>query len=121
MAVGGGGVIPSGGMPELPSGAQYDGTKLQAVEVEGGRYNPGDLQEIDKAIRHMPGVVEYMVTKAQQLIQSTGAESEFVVVLQNEPQTQRPRAYAAPNTSDGIHLELSEGVLLKGASSMEGQ
>lgn len=104
----------------LPSGAQHEGTRLQSVRIDG-EYDPGDLQEIDKAIRHMPSVVAYCVKKAQECIRATGAEEHFVVVLQNEPRTQRPRAYCAPNTSEGIRLELEQGVLLKAAVSMEGK
>jgi hypothetical protein len=101
----------------LPSGAQENGTRLARVDVDG--YDPGDLQIIDKAIRHMPGVVAYMVKAAQECINLTGVPDEFTVILQNDPNTQRPRAYCAPNTSDGIHLELTEQVLLKSAISME--
>ena len=83
-------------------------------------YNPGDLQEIDKAIRHLPFVVSHMVHKAHQLISETGS-TNYEVVLQNEPTTQRPRAYVAPANDQGIHQELSEHLALKAAINMEGQ
>jgi hypothetical protein len=93
------------------------GGSVAAVSGEG--YDPGDLQEIDKAIRHLPGVVAYMQKKAQECIDMTGSNN-FEVVLQNEPETQRPRAYCAPKNNDGIHEELSESLLVKSAANMAG-
>ena len=112
--------VVGAGEGALPSGAELGGTRLASTQVDFESYDPGDLQAIDKAIRHMPGVVAYAVRMAEECISRTGSEDNFAVVLQNEPNTQRPRAYAAPNTSQGIHLELSDSVLLKSAISMEG-
>lgn len=109
--------VESGGS----SGVIFHASEGGGLHATEGPYNPGNLKEIDRAIRHMPGVVAYVVKKAQEGITLTGADSEFAVVLQNDPTTQRPRAYMAPNTSDGIHLELSQGVLLKAAVSMQGR
>jgi hypothetical protein len=98
--------------------ASRSGGGLAPVTVEGG-YDPGDLQEIDKAIRHMPGVVAYMRQKAEECVDGTGS-SNYEVVLQNDPETQRPRAYIAPANNQGIHEELSEHRALKSAIGMEG-
>lgn len=95
-----------------PSGRSFGATT--------GDYDPGDLVEIDKAIRHSPAVVDYTVKMAQKGIEETGSEN-FDVILQNRPDTERPRAYMAPINAEGIHEELSESTLLKTAINLEGQ
>jgi hypothetical protein len=42
---------------------------------EFGEYDPGDLREIDKAIRHLPGVVAYARKKAEETIGHTGSSN----------------------------------------------
>lgn len=85
-----------------------------------GEYDPGDLREIDKAIRHLPGVVAYARKKAEQMIEMTGS-SNFEVIVSDNPENTRARAYGAPANNQGIHEELSEHVLLKAAINMEGK
>jgi hypothetical protein len=53
-------------------------------------------------------------------VRETGSPN-FGVVLQNDPRTQRPRAYVAPINAEGVHEELTDSVLLKAAINMEGQ
>jgi hypothetical protein len=111
-----------GGVPHtLASGAiSRGGGRLAGVSAGDDAYNPGDLDEIDRRIRHLPGVVAYMKQKAEQCIAMTGSDN-FEVVVQNDSDTRRPRAYCAPANNKGIHEELSEAVLLKAASNMAGK
>jgi hypothetical protein len=102
-------------MPDLFSA---NGNQLK-VDMTG-EYDPGITEEIDRRIRHMPQVIERMLEKAAQLKNSTGS-SNFTIVSQTQQQTQRPRAYVAPNNNEGIHEELSQAVLLKVALGMSGQ
>jgi hypothetical protein len=83
-------------------------------------YSPGDIEKIDKAIRHMPYIVAYMQDRAQDVVDDTGS-GNYEVVLQNDANTQRPRAYVAPSNNKGIHEELSEHLALKAAINMEGR
>jgi hypothetical protein len=43
--------------------------------LDSGEYDPGDLKEIDKAIRHMPAVVEYLRKKAEECKELTGSDN----------------------------------------------
>jgi hypothetical protein len=83
-------------------------------------YSPGDRKVIDRAIRHLPGVVEYIDKKAKELAKATGSPN-FEVVLQNRRNTSRPRAYVVPANGKGIREEKSKGVLLKAALGMAGK
>jgi hypothetical protein len=83
-------------------------------------YDPGITQEIDRAIRHLPGIVHYVATKAKELAKATGSPN-FEVILQNKPETQRPRAYVAPANGKGIREEKTQAVLLKAALGMAGK
>jgi hypothetical protein len=87
---------------------------------EFGEYDPGDLKEIDKAIRHLPSVVEYARKKAEETISHTGSDN-FEVIVSDNPANTRARAYCAPSNNQGIHEELSEHVLLKAAINMAGK
>lgn len=84
-----------------------------------GEYDPGISPEVDKKIRHMPGVVAYINVMAHVLLDRTGSEN-FEVILSDSPDNQRPRAYVAPANDTGIHEELSQAVLLKAALGMAG-
>lgn len=84
-------------------------------------YDPGDLIELGKAIRHLPMVVAHCVDKAQECIAMIEDPENFEVVLQNRSDTERPRAYIAPANSDGIGAELEDAVLLKAAINMQGR
>ena len=44
--------------------------------------------------------------------------SHFGVHVQNFPKTKHPRAFAMPIDSAGIHLELSQSLLIKAAASV---
>jgi hypothetical protein len=67
-------------------------------------------------------VVSHCVEKAQECIGMIAEGSEnFEIVLQNRPDTERPRAYIAPANSDGIGAELEDAVLLKAAINMQGR
>lgn len=83
-------------------------------------YDPHITAEIDRAIRHLPGIVYYVESKARELVKAT-ASPNFEVILQNRPQTQRPRAYVAPANGKGIHEEKTQAVLLKAALGMAGK
>ena len=123
----------SGQRQQLASGAvAKGGGALQAVSASSlahppginaeGEYDPGDLKEIDKAIRHLPAVVAYCEKKAHETIAHVGNGSDhFEVILSDNPSNTRARAYCAPSDNQGIHLELSEHALLKAAINMEGK
>lgn len=102
-------------MPDLFSS---NGNSLK-VEMTGD-YDPGITSEIDRRIRHMPGVILHMLEKAAQLKNSTGSPN-FDIVTQARPDTQRPRSYVVPKNNEGIHEELSQAVLLKAALGMAGK
>ena len=74
--------------------------------------------EVDRAIRFLPGVIQYCVKKANQTAELTGSDNFYVYL--STAGVERPRAYVVPN-SMGIHEELSEGVALKAAVAMSGQ
>jgi hypothetical protein len=71
-------------------------------------------------ILHRPEVVAHCVKKAREVIENTGHSDAFNLVLQDRPDTIRPRAYIMPN-SKGIRLEIKDGVLLKAALGMSGK
>lgn len=102
-------------MPEFFSA---NGNNLK-VDVSGS-YNPGITADIDRRIRHMPIVILKMLEKAATLKSSTGS-SNFEIVTQSRPETQRPRSYVVPKNQQGIHEELADAVLLKAALGMAGK
>lgn len=83
-------------------------------------YDAGITPEIDKQIRHMQAVRMYCRGRAEMLRRATGS-SNFRVVAQENPNTERPRFYVTPSNREGIHEELSQAVLLKAALGMSGQ
>ncbi len=93
-----------------------EGDRLNAGSDE---YSPGDLNAIDKAIRHMDAVVAHERVKGLELVAATGSDN-FDIVVQNDPETQRARVYGAPINGEGIHEELSQALLLRAALGMEG-
>lgn len=82
-------------------------------------YDPKITEEIDRKIRNMPMVRAYIKGKANQL--SNQAGDNFEVVMSENPDQSRPRAYVAPANREGIHQELSDAVLLKAALGMGGK
>jgi hypothetical protein len=114
------------GFGEAKSKVEYAGftrkidTGGELLNLGAGEYNPGDIKEIDRAIRHMPGVVAYLVQKAEELLEATDSEN-FGIILQNNPEYQRARAYVLPSNDQGVHEELSQHILLKAAIGMEGR
>ena len=91
-----------------------------SAEVNLGPYEPGDLVEIDRAIRHMPGVVAYLEKKANEMLGMIEKSEDFRVIMSTGGES-RARAYVAPANGGGIHLEMTESVLLKAAASMAGR
>lgn len=71
-------------------------------------------------LMHHPKVVDHITKMAKTVIANTGRPDAFELVLQNRPDTVRPRAYIMPN-SRGIRLELKDGVLTKAALGMSGK
>ena len=82
-------------------------------------YDPKIGEEVDRQIRHMPFVVDYLMKKAQECQAMTS--DHFHVVLSNNPDNQRARAYVAPADDAGIHQELADSMLLKAAMNMDGR
>jgi len=92
---------------------------LVASPVIGG-YDPGNLIEIDRAIRHMPAVVAYITKKADECRSLIEKQDDFRVIVSTGGES-RARAYVAPDNGGGIHLELADSVLLKAAMAMAGR
>lgn len=71
-------------------------------------------------LMHSSKVVDHITKMAQTVIKNTGRPDAFDLVLQNRPDTVRPRAYIMPN-SRGIRLEIRDGLLTKAALGMSGK
>lgn len=99
---------------------QANGNKLTASVSVGGEYDPGDLVDIDRAIRHMPAVVAYLQRKAEECRGLIEKPDDFRVILSTGGES-RARAYVAPANDAGVHLEAADGVLLKAAIAMQGK
>jgi hypothetical protein len=125
MAKGSGGL--GDGIPEPSSeGMSSEGASTPLFVASGsyglkvgGEYDPGITPEIDKKIRHLPFIVDYVTRKAYELQRDAG--DNFEVILSNKPDQQRPRAYVCPRNNAGIRQELSDAVLLKSALGFSGR
>jgi hypothetical protein len=95
------------------------GSGLSASPTLGG-YDPGDMVEIDRAIRHMPAVVDYITKKAEECLELIEKSQDFRVIVSTGGEG-RARAYVAPANGGGIHLEAADSVLLKAAVAMDGR
>ena len=82
-------------------------------------YDPKIGEEVDRQIRHMPFIVDHLMAKAQECLDMTS--DNFHIVLSNNPESQRARAYVAPANDAGIHQELGDSMLLKAAMNMDGK
>lgn len=102
----------------MPDFFSANGNTLKLMP--SGEYDAGITEEIDRQIRHLRPVLLAMLEKAALLKRSTGSPN-FDIVVQDEPNTSRPRAYVVPKNREGIHEELSQAVLLKAALGMSGQ
>jgi hypothetical protein len=91
---------------------------LNIVGGDYGEYTPGEINEFDKAIRHMPIVVVRLEAAGRHVLELVGPHFDMVTVDSEE--RSRARVYVFPNDNEGIHLELSEGVLIKAGLQMEG-
>ena len=96
-----------------------DGKSLSATPTFGD-YDPVNLIEIDRAIRHMPAVVAYLQKKAEETISMIEKSQHFHVITSTGGES-RARAFVAPADNAGIHLELADSVMLKAAASMAGR
>jgi hypothetical protein len=85
-----------------------------------GEYDPGNLVEIDRAIRHMRIVVDHLEAKANECLGLIEKSEDFHVIVSTGGES-RARAYVAPANGGGIHLEAADAVLLKAAVAMEGR
>ena len=99
--------------------ANASGTGFTATPTLGA-YDPGNLVEIDQAIRHMPAVVAHITAKANECLNSIEKSDDFRVIVSTGGKS-RARAYVAPRNNAGIHLELADSVLLKAALGMQGK
>lgn len=102
----------------MPNLFSANGNKLK-VEMSGD-YDAGITEEIDKQIRHLRPVLMRIAEKAGELKRATGSDN-FDVIIQADPNSERPRAYVVPKNNKGIHEELSQAVLLKAALGMNGR
>jgi hypothetical protein len=111
--------MPGGGVNVIFTAAAGGGGFVAAASLAGG-YDPGDMIEIDRAIRHMPIVVNHLVAKANECKDLIEKSDDFRVILSTGGES-RARAYVAPANGGGIHLELADSVLLKAAVAMDGR
>lgn len=77
--------------------------------------------EQQRALLHHPAIVARITALAQQIADAAGtghSTGDFGVIVQNDPDTARPRAFALPTNGGGIHLELTQSLLLKAVASM---
>lgn len=105
---------------EVTFSVGQSGKALSADPHLAGDYDPGDLTEIDQAIRHMPAVVAYLTKKANECKDTIEHSDDFRVVVSTSGES-RARAYVAPANNAGIHLEAADSVMLKAAAAMEGR
>ena len=77
--------------------------------------------EQHRELRHADFVVAKLQELAQQIVDATGNPDDFEVLVQNESEYQRARAFAKPKTGRGIRLELRDSLLLKSIAGMSGQ
>jgi hypothetical protein len=76
--------------------------------------------EQHRALMHHPGIVAQITKIAHQIALAAGAghsAGDFGVIVQNKHDTKRARAFALPTNNGGIHLELTQSLLLKAAGS----
>jgi hypothetical protein len=81
-------------------------------------------EEQQRALMHLPGIVAKITALAQKIADAAGtghSSGDFGVIVQNDPGTSRPRAFALPTNGGGIHLELTQSLLLKAVASTAGQ
>lgn len=80
--------------------------------------------EINGALAHHPAVVAQITALAQKIADMAGAghhAGDFGIRVQNFPKSRHARAFALPTNNGGIHLELTQSLLLKTVASMAGQ
>lgn len=97
------------------------GTNGLSAHAGIGAYDPGDMIEIDRKIRHMPAVVAAITKKANEMLSLIEKSGDFRVVVSDAGAPSRARAYVAPRNNAGIHLELADSVMLKAAAAMSGR
>lgn len=89
------------------------------------------------AIRHMPMVVAHITAKAEEMLamvndmckdelkskkwQTRPKTGHFGVVVSDDPDNTRPRAYVHPIDGHGIRIEMTHHVLLKASAAMAGR
>ena len=89
------------------------------LTVSMDAYDPKIGETENRKIRHMQLVVDHLVKKAQECLDMTS--DHFHIVLSNNPENTRARAYVAPADDAGIHQELADSMLLKAAMNMDGR
>ena len=75
-------------------------------------------------LNHHPAVVAQITALAQKIADHANIghkEGDFGIHVQNFPHSRHARAFALPMNGGGIHLELTQSLLLKAVASMAGQ
>jgi hypothetical protein len=90
------------------------------LSYSAGTFKMADYIKADQAIRHMKGVVEHCIKKAEELRQATGSPENYEVIVSTKGKS-RPRIYIAPINSRGVRDELQHACLLKAALSLQGR
>lgn len=74
--------------------------------------------DLFKKLTHMPEIVAQLTQMAADIAAKAGAghsAGDYGIIVQNWPNTKRARAFALPTNSAGIHLELTQHLVLKAA------
>ena len=96
------------------------GRALSAAASSSGDYDPCDMIAVDRAIRHMPFVVNHLVKKAQEMMSLLEHPEDFRMLVATTGQ-QRARVYVTTRNQRGMRSEATDGVLLKAFSAMAGR
>jgi hypothetical protein len=94
-------------------------------------------EEQHRQIRHMPLVVEHITAKAEEMLQIVNdlckdelkskkwqtrpKTGHFGVLVTDDPDHSRPRAYVHPVDGHGIRIEMTHHVLMKASAAMGGK
>jgi hypothetical protein len=75
---------------------------------------------LGRLLRHHPDVVAQLAQIAAEIAEKAGAghkAGRYGIIVQNRKDTKRARALVHPTDSGGIHLELTQHLMLKAAAS----
>lgn len=83
---------------------------------------PKPVSGLGRLLRHHPNVVAAITDIAAQIAARAAAghkEAQFGVIVQNKANTHRARALVHPTNNAGIHVELTQHVMIKAAAGAQ--